>query len=78
MNVTLPYNARRRQLTEARVNEIKDYIREHPKAEQTEMLNVLAKRWRVTVRTARIPLEYCKRHGIVESKKKITTFLKVR
>lgn len=73
MNSTLPYNARRIAQGKARENEILDYIREHSSANQSEILRVLARRWRVTERTARITLESCKRKGMLKSKKEVIT-----
>jgi len=77
MNSMITYNARRIAQNEYRANEILDYIHEHPKATQKKMLKVLAKRWRVTERTARIPLEYLKRKKLVKSKAVIETRLSI-
>jgi len=77
MNSMLSYNARRIAQAEARANEILDYIRANPKASQARMLKTLAKRWRVTERTARIPLEYLKRHKLIESRTVVETRLSV-
>lgn len=77
MNSMLSYNSRRIQQNEARQNEILDYLRENPKTTQAAMLNALAKRWRVTKRTARIPLEHMKRCGLINSQVEIVTRLKI-
>jgi len=74
----ISFNARRIQRTEARVNEILDYIRDNPKATQKAMLKTLARRWRVSIRTARLPLQWMKRHGLIDSKVEIVTRLKVK
>ena len=74
----LSYNARRIAQTEARVNEILDYIRDNPKATQKTMLKTLARRWRVSVKTAQLPLQWMKRHGMIESQVEIVTRLKVK
>jgi len=73
MNSMLTYNARRTARGRARENEIIDYIREHPSANQSDILKTLAKRWRVTPRTVRINIEYCKRKGLIKSEKEIVT-----
>jgi len=78
MNSMISFNARRLARTEARVNEILDYIRENPKATQKTMLKVLARRWRVTVKTAGLPLQWMKRHGMIEARVETVTRLKVR
>lgn len=78
MNSMLSYNARRIAQTEARVNEILDYIRDNPKATQKTMLKTLARRWRVSVKTAQLPLQWMKRHGMIESQVEIVTRLKVK
>jgi len=78
MNSMISFNARRIQRTEARVNEILDYIRENPKATQKTMLKTLARRWKVTMKTAQLPLQWMKRHGLIDSKVEIVTRLKVR
>ena len=78
MNSMITYNARRIAQTEARVNEILDYIRDNPKATQKTMLKTLARRWRVSVKTAQLPLQWMKRHGMIESQVEIVTRLKVK
>jgi len=78
MNSMLSYNARRIAQTEARINEILDYIRDNPKATQKAMLKTLARRWRVSIKTAQLPLQWMKRHGLIESKVEIVTRLKVK
>ena len=78
MNSMISFNARRIQRTEARVNEILDYIRENPKATQKTMLKTLSRRWKVTMKTAQLPLQWMKRHGLIDSKIEIVTRLKVR
>ena len=78
MNSMISFNARRIQRTEARVNEILDYIRENPKATQKTMLKTLSRRWKVTMKTAQLPLQWMKRHGLIDSKVEIVTRLKVR
>ena len=78
MNSMISFNARRIQRTEARVNEILDYIRENPKATQKTMLKTLSRRWNVTMKTAQLPLQWMKRHGLIDSKVEIVTRLKVR
>ncbi len=77
MNSMITYNARRIAQTEARVNEILDYIRDNPKATQKTMLKTLARRWRVSVKTAQLPLQWMKRHGMIKSQVEIVTRLKV-
>ena len=78
MNSMITYNARRIAQTEARVNEILDYIRDNPKATQETMLKTLARRWRVSIKTAQLPLQWMKRHGLIESQVEIVTHLKVK
>ena len=78
MNSMISYNARRIAQTEARVNEILDYVRDNPKATQKTMLKTLARRWRVSVKTAQLPLQWMKRHGMIESQVEIVTRLKVK
>ena len=78
MNSMIAYNARRIAQTEARVNEILDYIRDNPKATQKTMLKTLARRWLVSVKTAQLPLQWMKRHGMIESQVEIVTRLKVK
>ena len=78
MNSMISFNNRRIQRTEARVNEILDYIRENPKATQKTMLKTLSRRWKVTMKTAQLPLQWMKRHGLIDSKVEIVTRLKVR
>ena len=78
MNSMITYNARRIAQTEARVNEILDYIRDNPKATQKTMLKTLARRWRVSIKTAQLPLQWMKRHGLIESQVEIVTHLKVK
>ncbi len=78
MNSMISFNARRIQRTEARVNEILDYIRENPKATQKAMLKTLSRRWKVSMKTAQLPLQWMKRRGLIDSKVEIVTRLKVR
>jgi len=78
MNSMVSFNSRRIARTEARVNEILDYLRENPKATQKTMLKTLARRWKVTMKTAQLPLQWMKRHGLIDSKVEIVTRLKVR
>jgi len=74
----ISFNSRRIARTEARVNEILDYLRENPKATQKTMLKTLSRRWKVTMKTAQLPLQWMKRHGLIDSKVEIVTRLKVR
>jgi len=78
MNSMISFNSRRIARTEARVNEILDYLRENPKATQKTMLKTLSRRWKVTMKTAQLPLQWMKRHGLIDSKVEIVTRLKVR
>jgi len=78
MNSMISFNTRRIARTEARVNEILDYLRENPKATQKTMLKTLSRRWKVTMKTAQLPLQWMKRHGLIDSKVEIVTRLKVR
>ena len=78
MNSMISFNSRRIARTEARVNEILDYLRENPKATQKTMLKALARRWRVTVKTAGLPLQWMKRHGMIDASVETVTRLKVR
>ena len=77
MNSMISFNSRRIARTEARVNEILDYLRENPKATQKKMLRELARRWRVTVKTAGLPLQWMKRHGMIDARVETVTRLRV-
>ncbi len=78
MNSMISFNSRRIARTEARVNEILDYLRENPSSTQKKMLRELARRWRVTVKTASLPLQWMKRHGMIDARVETVTRLKVR
>ena len=63
------FNARRRERAQARVNELMELVREKPKLTDRQIVSTLAKRWRVSTRTVRVTMQYCKRKKLIRMEK---------